>query len=156
MVLPSVILHGVSKLSLDVKNMEVGEFCVKFHVHSKVDGFDWALVAVYGAAQADLKPAFLSELVRICVTVSSLVGGVRGGAALQHYQTWEEKNNANFDARWFPFMFNAIIENMYMREIVLSGRQFTSNNNLPCPTYENLNSPLASVEWEQKFPLVII
>lgn len=38
--------------ALDVRNMEVGDFCVKFHVQSKVDGFVWALVAVYGAAQA--------------------------------------------------------------------------------------------------------
>ena len=32
----------------------------------KEDGFNWALVAVYGAAQPELKPEFLADLVRIC------------------------------------------------------------------------------------------
>lgn len=29
--------------------MEVGDFVVKFHVHSRSNGFSWALLAVYGA-----------------------------------------------------------------------------------------------------------
>ena len=44
----------------------MGDFAVKFRVRSKVDGFNWALVAVYGAAQPELKPDFLADLVRIC------------------------------------------------------------------------------------------
>jgi hypothetical protein len=67
----------------------------------------------------------------------------------------EEKNNDNFDARW-PFIFNAIIENLDLREIVLWGRQFTWENNLPTPTYEKLDRILTSVELEHKFPLVTI
>ena len=43
-----------------------GEFAVKFHVRSNVDGFRWALVVVYGAAQPELKSNFLAYLVRIC------------------------------------------------------------------------------------------
>lgn len=53
-------LLGVNMLLLDVRNMEGVDFYVKFPVCSKVDGFDWALVAVYGAAQQELKPAFLA------------------------------------------------------------------------------------------------
>ena len=44
----------------------MGEFAVKFRVRTKADGFDWALVAVYGAAQPELKPDFLADLVRVC------------------------------------------------------------------------------------------
>ena len=44
----------------------MGDFAVKFRVRSKADGFNWALVAVYGAAQPELKPDFLADLVRIC------------------------------------------------------------------------------------------
>ena len=42
--------------------MQVGDFAVKIHLCSRVDGFILVLVAVYGAAQSDLKPAFLVEL----------------------------------------------------------------------------------------------
>jgi hypothetical protein len=38
-----------------VLNVVHGDFAVKFRVRSKVDGFRWALVAVYGAAQPELK-----------------------------------------------------------------------------------------------------
>ena len=31
-----------------------------------MDGFRWSLVAVYVAAQAEFKPDFLADLVRIC------------------------------------------------------------------------------------------
>ena len=55
----------------------MGEFAVKFRVRTKADGFDWALVAVYGAAQPELKPDFLADLVRICGNeqLPLLVGG---------------------------------------------------------------------------------
>ena len=45
--------------------MVMGDFAVKFRVRSKEDEFNWALVAVYGAAQPELKPEFLADLVRI-------------------------------------------------------------------------------------------
>lgn len=44
----------------------VGDYIIKFHVCSKVDSFDCAMVAVYGAAQLEFKSEFLSKLVRIC------------------------------------------------------------------------------------------
>ena len=53
-------------------------------------------------------------------------------------------------------MFNAIIESLDLREIILSGRQFTWTNRRDTPTYEKLDRILASVEWEQKFPLVSV
>jgi hypothetical protein len=36
----------------------------------------------------------------------------------------EDKNNDNFNTRW-PFVFNAIIESLDLREIAMSGHQFT-------------------------------
>jgi hypothetical protein len=53
-------------------------------------------------------------------------------------------------------MFNMIIESPNLREIELTGRQFTWANTLPTPTYEKLDRVLASVEWEQKYPLVSV
>jgi hypothetical protein len=64
-----------------------------------------------------------------------------------------EKNKDNFNAHW-PFVFNAIIESLNLREIVLPGRQFTWASQCDSPTFEKLDRVLASVEWEQKFPLV--
>jgi hypothetical protein len=65
----------------------------------------------------------------------------------------EEKNSDNYNPRW-PFIFNAIIESLDLREIVLSGRQFIWANRRDTPTFEKSDRVLASVEWEQKFPLV--
>ena len=53
-------------------------------------------------------------------------------------------------------MFNTIIESLDLREIELSGRKFTWANTLPVPTFEKLDRVLASVDWEQKFPLVTV
>ncbi|XP_073359665.1 uncharacterized protein [Aegilops tauschii subsp. strangulata] len=130
----------------------MGDFAVKFRVRSKVDGFNWALVAVYGAAQPELKLEFLADLVLICGSeqLPILVGG-----DFNIIRRREEKNNDNFDGRW-SFMFNTIIEILDLREIELSGRKFTWANALPNPTYEKLDRVLASVEWEQKFPLVTV
>lgn len=60
------ILLGFNCESLEVINVFMGEYAVKLHVCSKVDGFRWVLVAVYGAAQPEFKPDFLADLVRIC------------------------------------------------------------------------------------------
>nr|XP_045087410.1 uncharacterized protein LOC123494946 [Aegilops tauschii subsp. strangulata] len=130
----------------------MGDFAVKFRVKSKVDGFNWALVAVYGAAQPEHKPDFLADLVRICGSeqLPILVGG-----DFNIIRRREEKNNDNFDGRW-SFMFNTIIESLDLREIELSGRKFTWANTFPTPTFEKLDRVLASVEWEQKFPLVTV
>ena len=60
------ILLGVKCDSLEVLNVVMGDFAVKFRVRSKADGFNWALMAVYGAVQLELKPDFLADLVHIC------------------------------------------------------------------------------------------
>ncbi|XP_073355500.1 uncharacterized protein [Aegilops tauschii subsp. strangulata] len=100
----------------------------------------------------ELKPDFLADLVRMCGSeqLPYLVGG-----DFNIIRRREDKNNDNFDGRW-SFMFNTIIESLNLREIELSGRKFTWANALPNPTYEKLDRVLASVDWEQKFPLVTV
>jgi endonuclease/exonuclease/phosphatase family metal-dependent hydrolase len=110
------------------------------------------LIAVYGAAQENEKEVFLSELVRTCGIESEplLLGGdfnvIRG---------LDEKNNNRFNERW-PSLFNAIINNLDLREFELSGRQFTWANNLSIPTYEKLDRILVSTEWEFNFSRVMV
>src|SRR5215216_1438741 len=55
------ILLGVKCDTLEVRNVVMGDFAVKFRVRSKADGFNWA---VYGVVQPELKPDFLADLVR--------------------------------------------------------------------------------------------
>jgi hypothetical protein len=106
---------------LQVNKVTNGDFCVKFHIRSQCDGFDWALVPVYGAAQDTKKPEFLSKLVWTCDR-ESLPLMISGDFNIIRQK--EYKNNDNFNPRW-PFMFNAIIESLDLREISLSGRQYT-------------------------------
>jgi hypothetical protein len=90
------ILAGFNSNSLMVKKVDPGDFSVKFHLRSKLDGFEWAFVAVYGAAQDAHKPPFLAELVRICEneTLPMLVGG-----DFNIIRSPQEKNNNNYNAR---------------------------------------------------------
>ena len=66
-----------------------------------------------------------------------------------------EKNNDKFGSHW-PFLFNTIIDGLDLREIEMSGRKFTWANAKSVPTYEKLDRVLASIEWEQNFPLVTV
>jgi hypothetical protein len=129
-----------------------GDFCVKFHLKIKRDNFEWALVAVYGAAQDRHKPSFFAESVRIC---ENKMLPLMVGRDFNIIGRKEEKNNDNFYARW-PFIFNAIIESLDLREIVLSGRQYTWANRRAIPTYEKLDRVLVRVEVEQKFQLLSV
>jgi hypothetical protein len=38
------------------------------HIKNKHDDFQWVLMAVYGAAQAEHKGRFLAEFVNACIT----------------------------------------------------------------------------------------
>jgi hypothetical protein len=50
---------------------------VKFHLCNKNDSFEWALVVVYGPAQAEFKENFLTELVHMSTheQLPLLIGG---------------------------------------------------------------------------------
>jgi exonuclease III len=55
-----------------------------------------------------------------------------------------------------PFLFNIVINNLNLRELELSGRQYTWGNNLQIPTYEKLDRILVSTDWELKYPKVSV
>jgi hypothetical protein len=90
------------------------------------------VVAVYGAAEDVNKPAYLSELVRICESESipMLFGG-----DFNIMRREEENNNNNLIPRW-SFIFIAITESLDLREISLSGRQYTWASRQDIPSYE--------------------
>jgi hypothetical protein len=71
------ILVGINTSTLSINKISNGDFCVKFHVCSRNDGFDWVLVPVYGAAQDEKNPEFLSKLVCTCdnENLPLLIGG---------------------------------------------------------------------------------
>jgi hypothetical protein len=79
---------------------------VNLNLRNKADGFEWALILVYGAAQDDHKHEFLAELVRNCEVeaLPMLVGGDFNILIRK-----EDKNNDNFNVCW-PFIFNVITE----------------------------------------------
>jgi hypothetical protein len=76
---------------------------------------------VYGAAQDIDKENFLSELVRMCDTSNT---PVMVGGDFNIIQSLSEKKNSRYRDRW-PSLFNVVINSLNLREIELSGRQFT-------------------------------
>jgi hypothetical protein len=52
-----------------------------------------------------------------------------------------EKSKGHFDSHW-PFLFNAVIDRLHLREVAMVGRQFTRANSSPNPTYEKLDRVL--------------
>jgi hypothetical protein len=109
-------------------------------------------VAVYGPAQPDHKENFLAELVRMGSqeNLPFIMGGDFN--ILRHPS---EKNNANYNARC-PFLFNAVIDGLNLRELKMTERNFTWANNLASPTFEKLDRILITTEWEEIFPLSTI
>ena len=71
------ILLGIDLNVYDIGAIDEGNHYVKFHLCTKMDGFKWALVVVYGPAQNNLKEQFLTELVNMCSheKLPILVGG---------------------------------------------------------------------------------
>ena len=146
------ILLGIHSTYLELLSTSKGEYHIKFHLRNKSDNFIWSLVAVYGAAQDEFKAAFLKELVNTCRENPHpmLLGG---DFNILRYQ--QDKNNDRFDTRW-PFLFNAVIDSLDLRELSLSGRQFTWANNRSTPTFEKLDRVLVTTDWEFKYPLASV
>lgn len=145
----SGILLGVNLETFDIGSIDEGDFYVKFHLRNKADGFQWVLVAVYGAAQVEFKEAFLAKLVQTCAkeTLPILVG--RDFNIIRNPQ---EKNNDKYDDKW-PFLFKVVIYGLDLRELEMSFRKFTWANSKYVQTFERLDRVLVSTEWESKFPL---
>jgi hypothetical protein len=59
-------LLGIDLEVYDIGAIDEGDFYVKFHLCTKDDSVKWALIAVYGPVQVDLKEQFLTEMVHMC------------------------------------------------------------------------------------------
>jgi hypothetical protein len=143
------MLLGIDLQFFDIGAIDEGQFYIKFHLCNNADHYKWALVLVYGPAQGEHKERFLAELVNMCSheNLPLLIGGDYN--ILRHPS---EKNNDRYEERW-PFLFNAIIDGLNLRELEMSGRKYTWANNLAAPTFEKLVRILMTTEWEEKFPL---
>jgi hypothetical protein len=112
---------GIELSVFDIGAIDEGDFYVRFLLRNKHDGFRWSLVCVYGPAQDHLKEQFLAELVNM---VSKITEPVMVGGDFNLLRNASEKNNDNYNLRW-PFLFNAVIDGLCLRELALSGRQYT-------------------------------
>ena len=145
------ILLGVKEDSMDVLARTDGDFHIKLHLRNRADNFIWSLVAVYGAAQEEFKEAFLRELVNLANDPHP----IQIGGDFNMLRFPREKSRGRFDGHW-PFLFNAVIDSLDLREVHMIGRKFTWANSLPEPTYEKLDRVLMSTDWEFKYPLVTV
>jgi hypothetical protein len=102
------VLLGVNAAVFEVQSSLSGEFFVKVHLKNKHDGFQWVLMAVYGAAQTEHKDHFLAEFVNACNTESL---PLMVGRDFNIIRNLSENNNDRFSARW-PALFNACIESL--------------------------------------------
>jgi hypothetical protein len=86
-----------------------------------------------GAAQDNFKADFLRELVNLAKDNPHpiIIGWNFNLLRFSH-----EKSRGYFDDHW-SFLFNAIIDSLDLREVLMIGLQFTWANSLPIPTYEN-------------------
>jgi exonuclease III len=143
------ILLGVDLMIFDIGAISEGDFYVKFTLRCKANDFKFVLYAVYGPAQCPNKGAFLSELANSCSKESLpyIVGG-----DFNIMRSPEEKSSGEFDPKW-PTLFNAVIESLDLKEMVMAGRQFTWAGAGDNPTFERLDRVLVSTEWEIQFPL---
>jgi hypothetical protein len=68
----------------------------------------------------------LPEVVQICSkdTLPIVIGG-----DFNIIHRPDEKNTVSYNDRW-PFLFNAVIDSLNLREIEMSGRKFTWANHL--------------------------
>jgi exonuclease III len=126
------MLLEINLQTFDIGEIEEGDFLIRFKVRHKRDDFKFNLISVYGPVQLDLKSNFLSELVRVC-SKEALPIVIGGDFNIIH--SLDEKNNNNYNDRW-PFLFNAIIDTLNLRELEMSRRKFTWANHLQNQTFK--------------------
>jgi exonuclease III len=137
------MILGVHLLTFDIGEIEEGDFFIRFKLRHKEDDFKFNLISVYAPAQEDHKSNFLSEMVRVC---SKKILPIIIGGDFNIIRRRNEKNNDNYSYRW-PFMFNAVIDALNLREIDLSGRKYTWANNLSNQIFEKLDRVLVCINF---------
>jgi hypothetical protein len=112
----------------------------------------WCLIIVYGAAHNCDKEEFLVELGNIC---SNQTLPILVGEDFNLLRFSSEKNKVMTHNKWSD-IFNSIINTCALREIHMSGGQYTWSNNHTDPTLEKLDRFFTSSSWEDLFPLVTV
>ncbi|WVZ82473.1 hypothetical protein U9M48_029730 [Paspalum notatum var. saurae] len=133
----------------DVSSPHVRRFTVTFKLRPLCgQGEDWWLTNVYGPPNRAEKDAFLLELRDVragCPGPWLLVGDFN-----LIYQA-ADKNNGRLH-RSLMARFRAVLDDLLLSELLLSGRLFTWSNGRDSPTLERLDRAFASVEWLEQFP----
>ena len=98
---------------------------------------------------ANINKNFLAEMANTCSreTLPYVIGGDFN--IMRHPL---DKSSGVFDFKW-PTLFNAVIESLDLKEIVMSGRQYTWAGPGDDPLFEKLDRVLVSTDCEDKFPL---
>jgi hypothetical protein len=130
----------------------LGRFFIKVTLQDLKIQIKWDLVFVYGAAQEEDKEMFLSELAAVCSNQKNpmLIGGDFNILRFSFEKNKEMRRN-----KWSS-LFNAIINSHDLREIDMSGGQYTWSNNQINPTLEKLDRFLMTSDWEDLFPLTTV
>jgi hypothetical protein len=122
---------------------------VKFNLRYKPTDFKFVLYSIYGPTQLQNKGAFLAEIANTC-SKENLPFLIAGDFNIMRRP--EDKSSGVFDHKW-PSLFNAVIESLDLRELVMTGCRYTWAGSGDNPTYENVDRVLARTEWEAHFPL---
>ena len=115
---------------------------MKFTLRCKYDGFKFVLYTAYGPAQYQNKQEFLVELANTCLkeTLPYLIG-----EDFNIMRRPDEKSSGVFDFKWSN-LFNAVIDSLDLKEIVMSGRQFTWVGPEDSPVFEKFDRVLVSTD----------
>jgi hypothetical protein len=146
------ILGGFRLSRFSITDTVVGRFFIKVTLMDLKLRVTWCLVIVYGVAQINDKEDFLTELGMVC---SDQRHPVLIGGDFNIIRFSSEKNKCMRTNKWTD-MFNSIINTYALREIHLSGGQYTWSNNQKDPTLEKLDRFLMSSDWEDLFPLTTV
>lgn len=126
-----------------------GECYLKFHLINKEDNFKWILMAVYRLAHTLRGISWLKWFGH--AKQNHLPTLMAGDFSIlrKSTKTCNDRRNSHC-----PFLSSVVIDSFDLREIDLTGRQFTWADSLLTPTFEKLDRVLMSTEWESKYPLV--
>jgi hypothetical protein len=143
------ILLSVKEESVEVEDMDRGEFFVSMSLTHRQSNLQWEVIIVYGPADHRRSPAFLDEL-RAKVERSTIPVVVAGDFNLIRMP--EDKSSAVVDVPRMR-MFNDCIADLALREITRIGARYTWTNKRVDPVRSVLDHAFVSVEWEVAFPL---
>lgn len=146
------ILVGMDKDKVNVLNEKTGKYFIRLKLSNADNKKVWDFMAVYGAAQAEQKAEFLTELAKEFYSQGSplVVGG-----DFNILRKESEKNKIGGYTKW-SFIFNSIIDQENLREVQMSGRQFIWCNFQDSPTLEKLDRVFINNEWEDIYPLTTV